>query len=97
MNNVDGQVATTRFDGRRRYRRARMIVDLTTHLIRHDDSLTHREARCLIECARKAMSSISPELCHDFNSRVAPSLEKIIVERWPSEEALFVSVNETIN
>ena len=74
-----------------------MIVDLTTHLIRHDDSLTHREARCLVECARKAMNSISPELSHDFNSRVAPSLEKIIVERWPGEEALFVSANETIN
>jgi len=97
MNNLDGHVATTRFEGRRRYRRARMIVDLTTHLIRHDESLTHREARCLVECARKAMSSISPDLCHDFNSRIAPSLEQIIVERWPSEEALFVAANETIN
>jgi hypothetical protein len=97
MNNVDGQTVTTRFDGRRRTRRARMIVDLTAHLIRHDDSLTHREARCLVDCARKAMNSISPDLSHDFNSRVAPTLERIIVERWPREEALFVSANETIN
>ena len=87
----------SRFSSRRRYRRARMIVELTTHLIRHDGSLTHREAHCLIECAHKAMNSISPEMSRDFASRVAPSLKRIIFERWPMEEAEFVSVREIVN
>jgi hypothetical protein len=86
-----------RFASRRRYRRARMIVELTTHLIRHDGSLTHKEAHCLIECAHKAMSSISPEMSNDFASRVAPSLKRIIFERWPTEEARFVSAREMVN
>ena len=97
MNNLDGHVVTPEFRGKRRQRRARMIVELTAHLIRHDDSLTHREARCLVECARKAMNSISPDLCQDFNARVAPSLERIIIERWPSEQALFATIHETVN
>jgi hypothetical protein len=87
----------SRFMSRRRYRRARMIVELTTHLIRHDGSLTHREAHCLIECAHKAMSSISPEMSRDFATRVAPSLERIIFERWPAEEASFSSAREMVN
>ncbi|MGK2856658.1 MAG: hypothetical protein ACSLFQ_05570 [Thermoanaerobaculia bacterium] len=87
----------SRFTSRRRYRRARMIVELTTHLIRHDGSLTHREAHCLIDCAHKAMSSISPEMSRDFASRVAPSLKRIIFERWPAEEAEFVGAREMVN
>ena len=74
-----------------------MIVELTAHLIRHDDSLTHREAHCLIDCAHKAMIAISPELSRDFSSRVAPSLKRIIFERWPSEESSFVSLYEVVN
>ncbi|MCM2317027.1 MAG: hypothetical protein NDJ92_17910 [Thermoanaerobaculia bacterium] len=96
MEQQQGEV-DSRFTSRRRYRRARMIVELTTHLIRHDGSLTHREAHCLIECAHKAMNSISPEMSHDFASRVAPSLKRIIFERWPAEEAEFVSAREIVN
>jgi hypothetical protein len=74
-----------------------MIVDLTAHLIRNDGSLTHREAHCLIDCARRAMNAISLEMSEDFTSRVAPSLKRIILERWPSEEASFVSSHEVVN
>ena len=55
----------------------RMIVELTAHLIRHDDSLTHREAHCLVECAHKAMKAISPELGRDFGAPASDSLEHL--------------------
>lgn len=76
---------TSFFEERRRHRRVRMILDLTSNLIRHDASLTYREAICLVDCARKAITDLFPEFASRFEALVRPRLEVIIAERWPGE------------
>lgn len=71
-----------------------MIVDVTTSLIQYDDSLTHREARCLIECARKAIEELFPELSLHLDTSLLPKFEQILRSRWPLDE---VSACELVN
>ena len=78
---------TSLLERRRRVRRLRMIVDVTTSLIQYDDSLTHREARCLVECARKAIEELFPELSSHLRASLVPRLERAVRSRWPLEEA----------
>lgn len=85
------------FDRRRRARRLRMIVDVTASVIQHDDSLTHREARCLIECARKAIHELFPELATHIDATLQPKFERILSARWPQGESPLSQPREMVN
>jgi hypothetical protein len=80
--------AGTAFVERRKLRRIRMIVELTHNLISSDMTVSHREARCLVDCARKAIM----ELDHAFGDRyeriVRPHFERVLASRWPNEQSL---------
>ncbi|MEO8216617.1 MAG: hypothetical protein ABI718_06000 [Acidobacteriota bacterium] len=81
---------------RRRIRRLRMIIDLTSNLIRSDLTLNAREARSLVNCARKAILDLLPEYEEDYELLVAPAFEQILWERWPSEHRTYAS-HEMVN
>lgn len=85
------------FYERRRLRRVRMIVDLTLNLIRRDPSLSHREARCLVSCARKAILELYPNIELRFETLVQPQFEQVLRRRWPSEELLVNYEDSTVN
>jgi hypothetical protein len=70
---------------RRRLRRLRMIVDLTTNLIRSDLTLSAREARGLVSCARKAILELFPGYEAKYEMLIAPRFDRVLAERWPDE------------
>lgn len=94
---IDALGGISSFEHRRRMRRFRMIVDLTTSLLQRNPELSHREARCLVDCARKAIVDLSPAYCQEFDWDVRPRLEGIIRKRWPIEESLIGSSEELVN
>ena len=73
---------------RRRMRRLRMIVDLTTNLIQSDQTLSVREGRCLVECARKAILELIPGFEQQYEMFIAPRFERVLSERWPGEHTM---------
>ncbi|MHB0969946.1 MAG: hypothetical protein ACYC60_09250 [Thermoanaerobaculia bacterium] len=81
---------------RRRLRRLRMIVDLTAYLILYDESLSYRQARCLVTCARKAILELFPDYERKFEVLIEPHLDHIIRERWPFD-SLAHSASELVN
>ena len=85
------------FEQRRRLRRVRMIVELTSNLIQNDVCLTHREARCLLQCARKAIAELIPAYNTKFDLLVAPRLNRVMRERWPIEESRTSRPLELVN
>jgi hypothetical protein len=64
-----------------------MIIELTAGMIIRNEELSHREARCLVECARKSIHSLSPAYAAEFDLAIRPELEKLIQDRWPIEES----------
>jgi hypothetical protein len=76
------------FFERRRLRRIRMIVELTLNLISSDMTVSYREARSLVACARKAILDLHPSFEERYERVVAPHFEHILCSRWPAEEAL---------
>ncbi len=93
------QAAETRsaFYERRRLRRIRMIVELTLNLISSDRTVSHREARCLVDCARKAIADIDPAFGCRYDGVIRPHFERILQQRWPEEELRFSHAGETVN
>lgn len=85
------------FYERRRMRRIRMIVELTLNLISSDMTVTHREARCLVDCARKAIFEISPAFCPRYDRVIRPQFERVLQHRWPQEELHFSHAGEIVN
>jgi hypothetical protein len=86
------------FERRRRMRRLRMIVDLTANVLRHDASLNYRQARSLVDCARKSILELLPQYGEAFESTVRPGLDRILLERWPLEHHPYCVVsNELVN
>ena len=85
------------FYERRRLRRIRMIVELTLNLISSDMTVSHREARCLVDCARKAIFDIHPAFCARYDRVIRPQFERVLQERWPAEELRFSHAGETVN
>lgn len=85
------------FVERRRQRRMRMIVELTANLIASDATVSHREARCLVECARKAIVEMYPGFSRRFDDVVLPHLERILQRRWPDEELRYAPTGEMVN
>ena len=74
------------FVDRRRLRRIRMIVELTLNLISSDMTVSHREARCLVNCARKAILDLYPGFEGRYERIVRPHFERVLRNRWPHEE-----------
>src|SRR3954465_8631604 len=79
---------------RRRLRRIRMIVELTMNLISSDMTVSHREARCLVNCARKAILELHPGFTERYDRIVRPHFDRVLHERWPFEEP---RVDELVN
>lgn len=84
---VEGAPQISSFEMRRRMRRVRMIVDVTTALLETDMSLSRREACSLVDCAERAISELVPSWRICFNNEVRPRLETIIHSRWPHSAA----------
>ncbi len=74
-----------------------MIVDLTRSLLQRNPELSHREARCLVDCARRSIIDLSPTFHDEFDRVVLPQLEQIIQERWPVEESMSHQWHELVN
>jgi len=85
------------FFERRVMRRVRMIVELTLNLISSDRTATHREARCLVECARKAILEIVPGFDERYAHIVQPHFDRVLQQRWPDEELRFSDPRELVN
>jgi hypothetical protein len=71
-----------------------MIVDLTLNLISSDATSAHREARCLVACARKAILELHPAFGARYETIVQPQFERVLRHRWPHEELLASDVND---
>jgi hypothetical protein len=82
---------------RRRVRRVRMIAELTLNLISSDRTSSHREARCLVDCARKAILELVPGFEGRYERIVRPYFDRVLQQRWPEEELRFSDPFETVN
>jgi len=85
------------FFERRRLRRVRMIVELTHNMISTDMTVSHREALCLINCARKAILDLHPSFEERYDRLVRPHFESVVAQRWPNEMPLGPSAYELVN
>ena len=85
------------FVERRRLRRIRMIVELTHNLISADMTVSYREARCLVQCARKAILDLHPHFEERYERVIRPHFERMLSERWPHAELLRPSGAELVN
>jgi len=96
--NLDSAVEVrSSFFERRRRRRIRMIVELTLNLIGTDLTVSHREARCLVRCARKAILDLHPGFTLRYERIIRPHFERILAERWPNEPALDDDCCDVVN
>jgi hypothetical protein len=85
------------FFERRRLRRIRMIVELTMNLIGSDRTVSHREARCLVDCARKAIIELFPGFEERYEQIVQPHFIRVLQQRWPDEELGYSDPHEMVN
>jgi hypothetical protein len=85
------------FFERRKLRRIRMIVELTLNLIGPDTTVSHREARCLVRCARKAILDLHPSFEQRYERSIRPYFERMLAERWPNEQALDDDCSGLVN
>jgi hypothetical protein len=90
------EVRSTFFE-RRKLRRIRMIVELTLNMIGTDMTVSHREARCLVRCARKAILDLHPGFELRYERSIRPYFERILAERWPHEQALDDDCCDVVN
>src|SRR5687767_14040085 len=80
-----------------RLRRVRMIVELTLNLISSDRTVSHREARCLVECASKAILDLFPGFEERYKRIVEPHFERVLQQRLPDEELRYTTPYEIVN
>src|ERR1700730_13382021 len=85
------------FVERRRLRRIRMIVELTHNLISSDMTVSHREAQCLVQCARKAILDLHPHFEERYERVIRPHFERILTQRWPGEVPLHPDARDIVN
>src|SRR5258708_31429272 len=74
------------FFERRRLRRIRMIVELTLNLINSDKTVSHREARCLVNCARKAIVDLYPAFEDRYERIIRPHFDQGLRHRCPFDQ-----------
>ena len=65
-----------------------MIVELTHNLISSDMTVSQREARCLVDCARKAILELYPAFVDRYERTIRPHFERVLASRWPGEQSL---------
>ena len=101
MSKPESQAAATEvrsaFVERRRLRRIRMIVELTHNLISADMTVSYREARCLVQCARKAILDLHPHFEERFERVIRPHFERVLTQRWPTEVPLSPDDCDVVN
>jgi hypothetical protein len=100
MSKAEGEANTevrSAFFERRRQRRIRMIVELTQNLISTDLTVSHREAQCLVNCARKAILELQPQFADRYERIIRPHFERILAQRWPGAQPLHPDDCEVIN
>src|SRR6202035_5724260 len=85
------------FIERRRLRRIRMIVELSHKLISSDMTVCHREAQCLVQCARKALLDLHPDYEERYERVIRPHCERVLARRWPGLEPLNPGDCELVN
>jgi hypothetical protein len=85
------------FFERRRLRRIRMIVELTHNMISSDMTVSHREALCLVNCARKAILDLFPSFEERYERIVKPHFESVLAQRWPHEDPMRPNPCELVN
>jgi len=85
------------FVERRRLRRIRMIVELTHNLISSDMTVSHREAQCLVQCARKAILDLHPHFGERYERVIRPHFERVLTQRWPGEVSLHPDPCDIVN
>ncbi len=90
-------VVRSAFIERRRLRRIRMIVELTHNLISSDMTVSHREAQCLVNCARKAILELHPEFHERYERIIRPHFERVLAQRWPRAASLEGFTSELVN
>jgi hypothetical protein len=74
-----------------------MIVELTHNLISSDMTVSHREAQCLVNCARKAILELYPQFEDRYERIVRPHFERVLTQRWPGEAPLTIDPCELVN
>ncbi len=67
---------------KRRIRRLRVLVDLTTSVLYQDAALTLEEAQQLVRGAEKAILKMFPDKQQTFDLVLRPRFERILRERW---------------
>ncbi len=67
---------------RRRARRMRFLVDLTTSTLYQDSRMTLEEARHLVRQTRRAVLRLFPGKEFTFELLLRPRFERILYERW---------------
>lgn len=83
---LEGELRRLQAEEEARARRVRMIADLTLAVIRQEPRLTPREARELVEAARRAILDLFPDKERAYMMIYAPRFERAIAERWPEPE-----------
>ncbi len=70
---------------KKKIRRLRVLVDLTTSVLYQDAALTLEEAHQLVEGAEKAILKMFPDKQQTFDIVLRPRFERILQERWGRE------------
>ncbi len=67
---------------KRKTRRLRVLVDLTTSVLYQDSSLSLEEARQMVRGTEKAILELFPDKQQTFDIVLLPRFERILRERW---------------
>lgn len=67
---------------KKKMRRLRFLVDLTTGVLYQDSSLSLKESRQMVENLRKAVLRMFPGKEKTFDLVLLPRFERILKERW---------------
>ncbi len=70
---------------KKRIRRLRVLVVLTTNVLYQDAALTLEEALQLVEGAERAILKMFPDKQQTFDIVLRPRFERILRERWGRE------------
>ena len=67
---------------RKKLRRLRLLVDLTTSILYQDRNLTLEEARQMIRTTEKSILRMFPDKQETFDIVLLPRFQRILRERW---------------
>ena len=67
---------------KKKIRRLRMLVDLTTSVLYQDSSLTLEEARQIVRGTEQAILEMFPDKQQTFDIVLLPRFERLLRERW---------------